>query len=264
MNLDQNQVVRTHNPDLEGLIKLSELDKIIGQLTDVIQCEIPGHIKALEDDFVRDQTKLRKFDEEMAALTKRKKSLEAEVDDTKSKIAKANQKLPEVKTNVEYRAIMKETENFKQRITTIEDEQLALMEKMEDKEGERPAIEKQVAEDKAKLDKLKAEKTVELNSYNESLDKANAERASIIGAINPAILATYDKVRAQRAGTGLARVKDGSCMACFQIITPQLYYQIRTTDEIYRCPHCDRFLYHVPEPKPDNGEPAKGKRKKQE
>ncbi|MDH5637662.1 MAG: hypothetical protein OEZ04_04165, partial [Nitrospinota bacterium] len=230
MNLDQNQVVKSHNPDLEGLIKLSELDKIISQLTDVIQREIPGQIKALEDDFVKDQAELRKYDEEIATLTKKKKELEAEVDDTKSKIAKANQKLPEVKTNVEYRAIMKETENFKERINTIEDEQLTLMEQMEEKEGERPAIEKQVAEDKAKLDKMKTEKKVELDSYNEQLDKTNAERASIIGAITPAILSSYDKVRGQRAGMGLAKVKDGSCMACFQIIPPQLYYQVRTTD----------------------------------
>ncbi|MDH5478218.1 MAG: hypothetical protein OEY50_07785, partial [Nitrospinota bacterium] len=215
MNLDQSPTAQQQNPNLERLIKLQEVDKIIGQLTELIQEQIPRQIKALEDDFTSDLAKLKHFDEEVSLLSKQKKALEAEVEDTKVKIAKAKLKLPEVKTNVEYRAILKESDNFERRILKIEDEQLELMEKMEEKALQRPSIESQVADDKARLDKLKAEMEVELKSHSQRLKALNEERSGIIGAVEPDVLASYDKVRKQRKGVGVAQVKDGLCMACF-------------------------------------------------
>ena len=69
----------------------------------------------------------------------------------------------------------------------------------------------------------------------------------VITAITPGVFANYEKVSGQRGGIGVAEVVDSSCQACFQMITPQLFILIRTTDKIYQCPHCDRYLYHVPE-----------------
>jgi len=228
----------------------------------LIQETIPAQIKELEDHFAHDLAKLKKYDDETAVFNKKKRELEAEVDDNKGKIAKAKMKLHEVKTNVEYRAILKETENFEERIKKVDDEQLALMEKMEERAGERPVIVKQVEEDKTKLAKLKAEKEVELAAHREKLEKTKAERAQTISGVDPEILANYDRVRNQRGGVGVARVREGSCMACYQIIPPQLFYLVRTYEGIYQCPHCNRYLYFIPEPKNEADHTAEPARKK--
>jgi hypothetical protein len=264
MNLDQDQATKSGNPDLEKLVRLQDMDAVIGQLTAMIEVTIPGQIKELEDHFVKDQAILKKYDEETAAYTKRKRELEAEVEDNQNKIAKAKHKLNDVKTNVEYRAIVKETENFGERINKIDDEQLALMERMEERSGLRPAILKQVEEDKAKLNKLKAEKEIEQKGLKEKLAGALAERGGIVSGVSPDILANYEKVRGQRGGVGAARVREGSCTACYQIIPPQLFYHIRTSDGIYQCPHCSRYLYYIPEPKVEEAQTAGSGRKKKE
>ena len=256
MSSEQNQESFKRHKDIDKLIKLQRLDANLARLSGIIFKTIPSQIKELEDNFTRDQGKLESFDENTAKLKKRKKELEAEVEDTKGKIAKAKLKLTEVKTNVEYRAILKETENFETRISKIDDEQLDLMEKMEDLASQRPAILKQVDEDREKLNNLKAEKEKELKVFRQELEDDKARREEVVSTITPGILANYEKIRSIRKGVGIAQAKDNTCMGCYQIIQPQLYYLIRTSGEINKCPHCNRYLYHIPEPKKEEEKPA--------
>jgi len=262
--MDQAPVEKSINPDVEKLIRMQELDAEMGQLEELVQKTIPAQIKELEDNFANDQAKLKNFDGETAAQAKKKKELEAEVEDNKSKIAKAKMKLHEVKTNVEYRAILKETENFEERIRKIEDEQLDLMEKTEARASQRPAIAAQVDEDRARLNALKAEKDVDLKASAARLEKLKAERDELVTNVDPGILGVYDRIRSQRNGVGVARVVDGSCTGCYQIIPPQLFYLIRTSGEALQCPHCNRYLYHITEPKQENEETTKSGKKKKE
>jgi hypothetical protein len=247
MSVDTDQSQRKTNPDLERLIHLQKIDKEIARKTALKDDTLPAEIEALRVGYENAKESLKKFDEELNSVNKERKDLESKVEETRGSIAKAKKKLPEVKTNVEYRAIIKEHENFEKKIVQMEDQQLELMEKIDLKSGERTELEKVASEEKQKFDVDKKEKEEAIITLTNRLDELGSERLEVITSITPDVFANYEKVSGQREGVGVAEVADRSCHACFQTIPPQLFVLIRTTDKIYQCPHCDRYLYHVPE-----------------
>ncbi|VAX21198.1 hypothetical protein MNBD_NITROSPINAE04-1505 [hydrothermal vent metagenome] len=247
MSVDTGQSRRKINPDLEQLALLQKIDQEIARKTDLKDNALPAEIEELRVSYEKAEELLKKFDEELNSINKKRKDLELKVEETMNSIAKAKKKLPEVKTNVEYRAIIKEQDNFEKKIVRMEDEQLEMMEEIDTKSGERKELEKAESEEKRKFEVNKKEKQEAMAELGKRLTALSAQRDEIITAISPDVYANYSKVSRQRSGIGVAEVVDKSCRACFQMIPPQLDVLIRTTDEIYQCPHCDRYLYHVPE-----------------
>ncbi|VAX24263.1 hypothetical protein MNBD_NITROSPINAE03-1524 [hydrothermal vent metagenome] len=247
MSVDTGQSQRKINPDLEQLVHLQKIDQEIARKTDLKDNTLPAEIEELRASYQSAKERLKKFDEELSSVNKNRKELELKVEETRDSIAKAKQKLPGVKTNVEYRAILKEQDNFEKKIAQMEDEQLELMEKIDTKSGERKQLEESESEEKQKFEVNKKEKEEAMGELGKRLTALSIERDEVITAISPDVYANYSKVSLQRSGIGVAEIVDQSCRACFQLIPPQLDVLIRTTDEIYQCPHCDRYLYHVPE-----------------
>lgn len=230
------------NADLERLVALQKLDtKIAGK--EALLKSIPEELKQASAALEGAMARLAEFDAETEADGKKRKELEREVEALKEKIAKDKAKLTQVKTNVEYRAILKEQEGYENRIRRMEDEQLELMEKADSRAPARAALEADAAEEERKFNAVKAEKEAVMAKERAGLDALLAERESILSKITPSILENYERVSKSRDGLGVVQVRDNLCQGCHQLIPPQLYYQIRTSDEIHRCPHCSRFLY---------------------
>ncbi|MGK7345610.1 MAG: zinc ribbon domain-containing protein [Candidatus Nitrospinota bacterium M3_3B_026] len=230
------------NADLERLVALQKLDtKIAGK--EALLKSIPEELKQASAALEEARARLAEFDAETDADGKKRKELEREVDDLKEKIAKDKAKLPQVKTNVEYRAILKEQEGYENRIKRMEDEQLELMEKTDSRAPARAALEGEVAEEEKKFNSVKAEKEAVMARERAELDALLAERKSILSNITPSVLKNYERVSKSREGLGVVQVRDNLCQGCHQLIPPQLYYLVRTSDDIHRCPHCSRFIY---------------------
>ena len=234
------------NADLERLVRLQRLDEEIARKSALLEIELPREIEKLRAAFQSASDALKNHDAELAGLAKRRRELEMEADTARESIKKSKQKLNEVKTNVEYRAILKESETLETRIREVEDRQLEVMEAAETRAKDRAALDKGAKEEEARYQREKVEREKAMAQLKEALAALKQERSSLTGEVSPDILATYEKVSRQRNGIGIAPVADRSCAACHQLIPPQLYYQIRTTGEIHQCPHCNRFLYFIP------------------
>lgn len=243
------------NADLERLIRLQRLDGEIARKSALLETELPREIEKLRAAFQSASDALKNHDAQMTSLAKRRRELEMEADTAREGIKKSKQKLNEVKTNVEYRAILKESETQETRIRELEDQQLEVMEAAETRAKNRAALDKASKEEEARYQKEKVEREQAMAQLKEALDALKKDRAAVTGDISPDILAIYEKVSRQRNGVGIAPVADRSCAACHQLIPPQLYYQIRTTEEIHQCPHCNRFLYFIP-PATEGAEPG--------
>ena len=230
------------NIDLERLILLQKLDLKIARKSDVLK-RLPVEIEKARADLDEAKSLLKDFDDEVDAANKRRRELETEVETIRDQIAKAKAKLPQVKTNVEYRAILKEQEGYEKKIVDLEDEQLELMEKIEGRAGDRGGLERKVKEEEEKFGVIKAEKEAAIAQVEKDLDELQGERKEILSRITPSILKKYESVLKNRDGVGVVTVRENLCQGCNQLIPPQLYYQVRTTDNIYQCPHCSRFIY---------------------
>jgi len=253
MSVDTGQTRRKTNADLERLVRLQKVDIEIQRKTRLADVVIPAEINRFRAGYEGARDRLGAFDEEVNGLNAQRRELEREADQTRDAMAKAKQKLPEVKTNVEYRAILKELDNFEKKIVGLDDRQLEIMEAVEDKSGDRKSLEEAAAGEKEKFDAVRVEKEAAIGDLREAIGRLRAERDAIVARITPEIFSSYERVSRQRDGIGVTQVIERSCQACHQLIPPQLYYQVRTTEDIYQCPHCNRYLYYEPSQEAESG-----------
>ena len=114
------------HPELKTVIELQQVDLKIAELTLQIDAA-PSQIQTLEtqlSDFLHahEERKVR-----LSANQKERRELEAEVQAVQGKISKHKDQLYQVKTNEQYRAMLKEIEGEEGNIRTIEDKTLERM-----------------------------------------------------------------------------------------------------------------------------------------
>lgn len=232
------------HPDLKTVIDLQHVDLKIAELTAQIDA-LPAQIKMLEDrlkDYLQahEERKLR-----LAANQKERRDMEGEIQLIQTRISKHKGQLYEVKTNEQYKAMVREIEGEEENIRKIEDKILEKMVEAEDSQ-------KMVSQAAASLDGEKgrvAAETRQMNSLREADVKEReafaAQRNALAAALNAHLLETYERVRKGRKGVAVAEVRDGFCTACNVRLRPQVYNEIRTNDTIQICESCSRILFCV-------------------
>jgi hypothetical protein len=93
--------------------------------------------------------------------------------------------------------------------------------------------------------KTMASDHVEMNA---SLERIAVERADIVRALDPHLLAVFEQVARKRNGIAVSEARDGICMICHVRLRPQVFNTVRRNEEILQCDSCNRILYFVPAP----------------
>ncbi len=235
------------HPDLQKVIELQQVDLKIAELSAQIDA-LPAQIQTLESqlsDFLRvhEDRKHR-----LAANQKERKELEGEVQVIRQKISKHKDQLYELKTNEQYRAMLKEIEGEEGNIGQIEDRILEKMLEAED-------LQKLVAEAAARLEGEKARVAAETHRLESERQKdlegregLAARREELAAALGDEVASVYERVRRGRRGQAVAEVREGMCTACNVLLRPQLYNEVRTNQAILTCDNCARILYYVEPP----------------
>jgi len=107
--------------EFEKLIQLQKLDAEIKN-TSLFLENIPRQIKGINKKKENSSQIVTQAKEKMAQNQKKRRDLEAEVKDVKPKISKYNLQLNDVKTNIEYKSLLKEIEEAQKNISEMEDE----------------------------------------------------------------------------------------------------------------------------------------------
>ncbi|HLY63508.1 MAG TPA: C4-type zinc ribbon domain-containing protein [Terriglobia bacterium] len=230
--------------DLKTVIDLQHVDSKIAELTARIDA-LPIQIKTLEDrlkDYLHahEERKLR-----LVANQKERRELEGEIQLIQTKISKHKGQLYEVKTNEQYKALVKEIEGEEGNIRKIEDK---ILEKMVEAEESQKMVNQAAASLEGEKERVAAE-SKHLNSLREAdvkeRDTFIARRKELTAGLDSHLLETYERVRRGRKGIAVAEVRDGFCTACNVRLRPQVYNEIRTNDTIQFCESCSRFMFCV-------------------
>jgi uncharacterized protein len=228
--------------DLKTLIDLQRVDQQIADLSSQIET-FPSKIQAIEkqlNDFIHAHEERQRH---LSANQKERRDMEGEIQLIRQKISKHKDQLYLVKTNEQYRAMLKEIEGEEGNIRGIEDR---ILEKMIESEE----IQKLVTESAGRLDsektrvaQEKASLEVAAKSRKEDRDHSVRERQELAAKLSDDILGRYERVRKGRGGLALAEVRNGKCMGCNVLLRPQLYYDVRAGEGLYECENCARILY---------------------
>jgi hypothetical protein len=247
------------HPDLIGIVQVQQLDQKAAELTKLID-SLPKEIQALQsqlDDFIHTHEERKK---RVAANLKERKDLESEIKATQEKIAKHKDQLYQVKTNDQYRAMLKEIEGEEGEIRKIEDQ---ILEKMIESEE----IQKLVQEAAARLEGEKARVASEIKRIEDERQRhidvragLETRRKELAATLSESVLALYERIRTYRASPAVAEVRDGLCTACNVLLRPQAYNELRRNDAVMTCENCSRIQYYIEPPAEEQTEGGKGTR----
>ncbi len=230
------------NPQLQRLIELQNTDSEITEL-DRGNAAIPQQIESGKSDLKEKQEELKQAEGVLAELQKKRKDLEMEVATENDHIAKTKSKLPAVKTNKEYTAILTEVDAVKEKISVLEDKELELMEELEEKEKGIPAFKVQCKEEEENFNAYKAKKEAEAKRTEEELEVLRARRHAAAGGIEEKLLGQYNKVFKARDSLAVVTIKENICQGCHSQILPQQVIDVKMGETINQCEQCSRILY---------------------
>lgn len=242
------------NPDLKAVIEVQQIDQQVAELTAQID-SLPKQIQTLQaklDDFIHAHDERKK---RLAANLKERKDLEGDIKVIQEKISKHKDQLYQMKTNDQYKAMVKEIEGEEAHIRQIED---TILEKMIEAEE----IQTLVQEAAARLEGEKARVAGEIKGLEserqkdlDERDQLQARRKEVAATLTGGILELYERIRVARPGVAVAEVRDGLCMACNVRLRPQRYNEVRSSDALMTCDNCNRILYYI---EPAAGEQTEG------
>lgn len=230
------------NPDLKKLIRLQSVDLSIEELSEKVE-RFPAISKALDEKLHSANTRLQKARERSKGTQATRKKLEGEVSSMEAKIAKYRDQLMSVKTNDEYRALLKEIEYLEAAIRKTEDEILNLMLETENIEREVKSAGALLKEDQQLVETERRQLEEENRRDRDSLDAYSKERKEIEHAVSPDVLSQYERIRRARRGVAVAQAREEACALCNVRIRPQVFQEIRKNDQIITCDSCTRILY---------------------
>ncbi len=233
--------------DVKALIELQQVDQSVAALVQKID-DCPGQIKALQDQLTEFIGHLGERKERLGQNQKERRELDGEVQTIKARIDRHKDQLYQVKTNDQYRAMLKEIEGEEEKIRKAEDR---ILEKMLEAEQ----IEKLIRDATARLESEKSRVEAEVRALEAERKTAQEERERLLvrreqltAGVREDILAHYERLRRARHGVALAEVRDGLCNGCHVRLRPQAYNEIRASDVLLTCETCSRILYFVPQP----------------
>lgn len=235
------------NPQLQKLVAIQQLDTEIGDIQSTLDLG-PKQIEVAEKELEGKKGKLKALQDEIESLKKQRKQYEQDVQAENDHIAKTKGKLPTVKTNKEYSAILAEVEAIKNKIESLEEKELEVMEALEEKEKQIPGLQEEFKGEEQKFIEYKKKKEEELNRTRQELESLQAKRQEMMESVDPKLAALYKKITGVR-GDAVVHIEGEVCRGCHQHIQPQVALEVRTSpDKIHHCQFCDRFLYSIPKP----------------
>jgi uncharacterized protein len=231
------------NQQLDQLIKLQQIDSKIQLLSRAVKA-FPVRLSSAETSIKESEALLNNVRQKLAALDKKKRKKESELDEAADKIRKLKLRTSDIRTNKEYQALLKEIESGEKERSSIEDDILSVMEEIDAASKLTKAEEKKFSAEKDKIDALKKKIEDEKSDVEKELLTVMAEREAIAGSIDREAYDLYSALIEPCNGLVVTEARGEICQGCNMNIPPQLFVEIKKNEEIMTCPQCRRIIFY--------------------
>jgi predicted nucleic acid-binding Zn-ribbon protein len=197
-------------------------------------------------DLGRVQTMVDSLTAEVEKLQAERKELATGLAQEEQNVTKAEGRLPAIKTQKEYVAVLKEIDTAKKlnkdlldRIEAKDGEIAGLSSDREEKEGELAALNGKIS---VRLEEISS---VLADYAKEVIDKTG-QRDVLVNQLPVQLRKRYQLLFERRGGMAVVEARNGNCSGCNMQLPPQLFNSLFIIQEIQSCPHCNRLLYVLP------------------
>ncbi|MBZ5740264.1 C4-type zinc ribbon domain-containing protein [Nocardioides sp. GBK3QG-3] len=145
--------------------------------------------------------------------------------------------------------MQQELVSLDRRISTLEDDELEVMQRLEDAQGELTKLEGMVAETDEKLGELRVARDEKVADLDARLADVSTDRGPAAEGLPDDLVALYARLREQKGGIGAAELRARACGGCRLTLDAGEINRIRglAIDEVVRCEECQRILVRTPE-----------------
>ena len=184
-------------------------------------------------------------------LTRDQRKADAEVELVKTRRARDEERLASgaITNPKDLASLQHELTALERRITTLEDDELEVMEALEEAQTVLDAAQAELANVQEELDQTVAARDAAVAVLDEQIADSQAERDSSATGVPDDLTTLYDKVRAQYGGLGAAALRAKKCEGCRLEINSADLRELAALpeDEVLRCPECSRILVRTAE-----------------
>jgi len=228
---------------LNLLIRLQDIDGAIRARKEEKK-KLPEMLAELERKSEANKAELDTVREALETAQKGKRDRDRDLEEGGQKVEKLKSRTPDIKTNKEYTALLKEIETVEQENKTVEDDILKLMEKIDAAAGEIKNAESRSTEEAAAIAAERKQLEENMAKLEAELATAERERNELAALVEAPLLAKYQKRYASLSGRVVVEARNESCAGCFMSIPPQLFVNVKKNTDIITCPHCSRILFY--------------------
>ena len=248
MTKESNETIKS---DLKKLVDLQKIDLKRDALEARVS-KLPLEITALDELMKDHQQTYEKHRDRLDENQKERRQLEGEIQLLQEKISKHKIQLYELKSNVQYRAMVQEIEIEEAKVRKEEDKILEKMEEGDQCEKLISQSEQTLSAQKKVVGKQKKALEADLAVTQGRLQELLERRKWTTSGVDADLLAGYHRVQKLRGGTAMAEVRDGFCGGCNVRLRPQAFNDIRSNRSIVNCESCNRILFYADKNSPEN------------
>jgi len=228
--------------ELKRLVDLQELDKVIREVTQSLE-KLPQELEAESAALESMQAEYDAHGQELENLKKQRGETEKEVAEMEEGIKASRQRLMEIKSNIEYKAMLKEIGFKEDQRDQKETRVLELMELMAAQDQAMAGLTERLQEQDELVGRRSKEVEEQVAKLQKELAVLEKQRQELRKGVPAQLLKRYEFIRQRRNGTAISPVSDGVCFGCHMNILPQQFIDLQKGVEIIQCPHCQRILY---------------------
>nr|WP_246319207.1 C4-type zinc ribbon domain-containing protein [Nocardioides kongjuensis] len=142
-----------------------------------------------------------------------------------------------------------ELESLERRISTLEDEELEVMEQLEEAQSALAELSSAIEDIDGRLGTLTTARDEKVAALDAEIASVAGGRDAIVAEIPEDLLALYEKLRASKGGVGVGALRARQCSGCQLSLDAGELAEIRATpaETVLRHEECQRILVRTPE-----------------
>ncbi len=225
---------------IQKLLILQDIDRRLDRTRADLD-SIPGEMQIHRKEMEEHRQRYKGFEEALEACRSKQVSLKSDQQDLRTRVAEYRTRLLSIKTNDEYRAMLKQIDYAMGKIDDID---TSLLESMEAEEQEQAELERALRELERYQKRFEARQEM-LTGKREQLESRitdlEAEREATVSSIDLKYYRKYQQARQSGRSEMVVGLKSGACGGCLTNVPPQNGVEIKS-GSTFVCPMCGSFV----------------------
>jgi predicted nucleic acid-binding Zn-ribbon protein len=242
--------VKASPPEQKELLRLQALDIRLQQVEHQAKA-LPQHaeLAALARTLDASKTVLTGRTGEVEDARIELRRIESDVEVVEKRIARDTDRAQHTSSIKDVQALETELAALTARLSALEEIELAVMERLEEKEAAVAETEAERAAVATRVAEIEADRDVLLVDLNRQLGELARDREAIVSAIGADLAALYEKRRVAGRGNAASLLRARTCSGCTMTLTGNDLEDVRAApaDDIVFCPDCGAILVRTEE-----------------